>query len=163
MTKSRGIYERHGKHGAPAYGVWNSMKSRCENPNVKTYPDYGGRGITICERWKKFSNFLADMGEPAPGMTLERIDNNKGYYKENCDWATRTKQGRNKRNNVLLTINGETLPLSAWAERSGIKYATIHQRITKGWTPEAAVKTPLVTIRKGIPRGAKIHQFEVIA
>ena len=92
-------------------------------------------------------------------MTLERVDNDKGYSKGNCVWADRTTQGRNKRNNVLLTIDGETHPLSVWAERSGIAYQTVHMRLRKGWTPEAAIKTPLVTVRKGIPRGTKLHAF----
>lgn len=158
MTKSRGIYERHGKHDTRAYGVWSSMKARCLNQNEPAYPNYGGRGITVCHAWLKFSNFLADMGEPALGMTLERKDNSKGYSKENCIWTDRTAQGRNKRNNVILTVDGETLPLSVFAERSGISYQTLHMRIRKGWSHEDAVKTALVRDRVGIKRGASIHR-----
>lgn len=158
MTKSRGIHDMHGGHGTRAYGVWCSMRSRCNNPNSHAYADYGARGITVAANWSRFSGFIADMGHPAPGMTLERTDNDKGYSKENCIWATRAVQSLNKRSNVLLTIDGETLPLSVWAERVGLKYATVHQRLVKGWTPEDAVKTPLVTARKGIPRGEKIHK-----
>lgn len=158
MTKSRGIHDMHGGKHTPAYGVWCSMRSRCNNPNTRAYADYGARGITVDPSWSRFSNFIADMGHPPSGMTLERKDNSKGYSKENCIWATRTTQGRNKRNNVLLTVDGETHPLSVWAERSGIPYKTLHMRIRKGWLPEDAVKIPLITVRKGIPRGDKIHK-----
>jgi hypothetical protein len=159
MTKSKGIYERHGKRHTSAYGVWCSMLDRCTNPNNPAYKNYGQRGIGLSDRWGWFSSFYADMGDPPPGMTLERLDNNKGYSKENCIWADRKAQGRNKRNNVMITLDGETHPLSVWAERTGLKYATVHQRIRKGWTPEAAIKTPLITVRKGIPRGQKLHAF----
>lgn len=149
----------HGCRHTRAYNIWCGMRSRCNNPNSPAYANYGGRGITVDPRWDKFSNFIEDMEHPVNGMTLERLDNDKGYSKANCIWATRTEQGRNKRNNILVTIEGETLPLSAWAERSGIKYATVHRRIVMGWSPEDAVRTPLVTNRKGVPRGAKIYKF----
>jgi hypothetical protein len=159
MTKSRGIYEMHGGRHTRAYEIWCGIRARCQNPNAPAYPNYGGRGITVCERWQRFSNFFADMGEPPKGMTLERIDNDGSYCPKNCVWADRRTQGRNKRNNRLLTIDGETHPISVWAERAGLRYATVHQRIVKGWSPEDAVKLPLITRRKGIPRGAKIHAF----
>lgn len=159
MTKSRGIREHHGMKHTGVYGVWCAMISRCTNSDNPAYKDYGGRGITVSGRWGWFSSFYADMGVRPDGATLERVDNNKGYSKENCVWADRTAQGRNKRNNVLLTIDGETQPLCVWAERSRLRYATVHQRLRKGWTPEAAVKTPLITARKGVPRGAKIHAW----
>ena len=159
MTRSRGIYEMHGGRHTPAYGIWCGIRSRCNNPKSKAYPNYGGRGITVSQDWSKFSQFIADMGEPGPGMTLERIDNDKGYSKGNCVWADRTTQGRNKRNNVLLTIDGETHPLSVWAERSGIPYQTAHARLRLGWPPEAAIKTPLIKNRKGVSRGTKFHAF----
>ncbi len=161
MTKSRGITERHGMAGSPIYAVWNTMKSRCGNPANEAFPQYGGRGIKVCARWEKFSGFYADMGDCPAGMTLERVDNSKGYSKENCIWASRTTQGRNKRSNVVVTIGSETLPLSAWAERSGLSYATIHRRITCGWPPADAITVPLVKKRKGIPRGQRIYDPEI--
>lgn len=162
MTKSRGIHDMHGCRHTRAYGVWCGMRSRCNNPNSPAYADYGGRGITVDPRWNKFSNFIEDMGHPAEGMTLERRDNNNGYSKENCLWADRVTQGRNKRSNVLLTINGETQPLCVFAERSGIAYKTIHQRLKKGWSPEDAVTVPLVTSRAGISNkaGSRLYQGE---
>jgi hypothetical protein len=151
---------KHGKARSRPYNKWMSMLDRCRNPNSPAYKNYGGRGIVVCERWLDFAQFHADMGDPPPGHSLERVDNNRGYDPDNCVWADRRAQGRNKRNNVLITIDGETMPLSAWAERFGIKYTTAHQRIWKyGWSPEDAVKTPLVKERKGIPRGERIHKF----
>jgi len=88
----------HGLWGTPEYWVWHSMKQRCENPHFKQYSDYGGRGITVCARWEEFKNFFSDMGErPAPELTIERIDNEKGYSPDNCKWATKTEQQRNKK------------------------------------------------------------------
>lgn len=162
MVQSRGIHDMHGGRHTRAYGVWCSMRSRCNNSNNPAYEDYGGRGIKVCDRWSRFSAFIADVGHPERGMTIERKDNDKGYSKDNCIWADRTTQGRNKRNNVLLTIDGETHPLSVWAERCGIKYKTVHMRIRKGWSPEDAVKTPLVKERSGIARGKRIHKSVMV-
>ena len=157
MTKSLGIYDMHGGRHTKAYRIWCGIRSRCNNQKSKPYPNYGGRGITVSDDWSKFSRFIADMGEPAPGMTLERLDNDAGYSKDNCVWADRTTQGRNKRNNLLLTIQGETLPLSVWVERTGIPYKTAHARLRLGWPAEEAVNTPIVRVRKGLPRGTKFY------
>lgn len=151
---------RHGMAKTKVYGVWSSMKARCSNPNVKQYEDYGARGITVCDRWLIFDNFLADMGLPPRGMTLERRDNDDGYHPGNCIWASRVSQARNQRSNRLLTVDGEELAMSGWAERYGIKVATIWNRLKLGWPPEDAVKTPIVLNRKGIPRGQRIYTAE---
>lgn len=87
----------HDATNTPEYHTWRSMQDRCRNPNSHAWKWYGGRGITICERWRKFENFLADMGERPPGLTLDRINYNGNYEPGNCRWATWAVQGANKR------------------------------------------------------------------
>lgn len=118
------------------------MRDRCVNPNSTAFKDYGARGITLCERWMEFENFLADMGETPDGMTIERKDNSKGYCKENCIWATMKDQARNKRNNRIIEADGKRLCLAAWAELMRVDPATIYSRIKEGWSEQRAVTTP---------------------
>lgn len=124
------------------YCIWREMNRRCSDPKRECYPDYGGRGIKVCDRWLKFENFLADMGNPPHGMSIDRKDNNKGYYKENCRWATRKEQNNNTRRNHLLTLNGRTQTVAQWSEETGIMGPTIRYRLKKlGWTVERALTT----------------------
>lgn len=144
----RNHYIKHGgarknQPHAPEYVVWSMMKDRCRNPQSKAYPNYGGRGIAVCERWMDFGAFLADMGpRPAPDLTIERIDNDGNYEPENCRWATRKEQMQNVRprsTTVWLTINGERMQLVEAARRFGVKPSTVHWRVRNGRTHEEAV------------------------
>lgn len=134
----------HGFYGTPAYNVWRTMRQRCLNPRSSVYPQYGGRGITVCERWGSFAAFHEDMGEQPPGMTLERIDNSKGYCPSNCRWATRKEQARNRRSNRMITLNGRTMCLYDWADEYGISGRIVCTRFyTRKWSIERALTTPL--------------------
>lgn len=131
-------YTRGG--AASVYTVWQSMWSRCTIPSNKSYPNYGGRGITVDPVWRSFEKFIEDMGDPGEGMQIERKDNDKGYSKENCVWATRQEQGRNKRNNVKLTYQGRTQLMVEWCEELGLNYDTVKRRVQKGWAAEEALQ-----------------------
>jgi hypothetical protein len=122
--RSRELFvERNTKHGharrgnlTQAYHCWVSMHQRCDNPRNRNYANYGGRGITVCERWKTFVNFLADMGEPPPGMSLDRVDNNGNYEKSNCRWTTRIQQNRNQRRGKRKHRRAELADILAYAD-----------------------------------------------
>jgi hypothetical protein len=135
----------HGGCGTPEYGIWQTMKNRCHLPTCVRFKDYGARGIKVCDRWlNSFENFLADMGKrPSPKHMIERRDNNGPYCPENCSWELRQVNMRNKRDNHNLTFQGETLCLSAWAERTGIKAPTIRRRLKRGWSIEQALNPVL--------------------
>lgn len=135
----------HGKSRAPVYAVWRSMMGRCLRPTHPAFADYGGRGITVSEEWQTFEGFYRDMGDQPPGLTLERNDNDGPYLLANCRWATRHEQGRNKRNNHLITANGLTLTMAEWAQRLGVSIQVIAWREAAGWSPERTVSEPART------------------
>ena len=132
---------KHGMNGTPEYNIWQGINQRCSNPSARDFHRYGGRGITVCDRWQKsFSDFFADMGpRPSPDHTIDRIDNDKGYSPENCRWTTWKVQHRNRRDNRLLTFDGRTLCLAAWAEETGIGYQVLYGRLARGYTVEQAL------------------------
>lgn len=138
----------HGMTGTPTFVAWSSMLARCTNRKAKDYPRYGGRGITICERWRSFENFLADMGERPEGMTLDRERQDGNYEPGNCRWATPTQQARNRCTNVLVTHAGITATIAEWAERTGLERKTLQWRIRAGWNTARALSTPSITNRK---------------
>lgn len=140
----------HGMWGTDEYRIWGGMKTRCLNPNATSFEHYGGRGITVCERWHSFENFLADMGpRPTKNHSLDRIDNSKGYIPGNVVWKTRKEQARNKRNNRLLTINGTTRTLADWAEESGLLSPTLSHRAKIG-VPENLLLAPVLSTKEKI-------------
>lgn len=125
------------------YIAWQQIIQRCINPNHKRYKDYGARGITVCKQWMKFENFLKDMGEAPIGYQIDRINNNKGYYKENCHWTNSKTNNRNKRNNHLETYNGKTQCISVWANEFNIHESTLLNRLNRGWSIKKALITPV--------------------
>lgn len=134
----------HGMKGAPIYGVWNSMKNRCSNPKIASFKSYGGRGIKVCERWQKFENFYADMGDrPSDNHSIERRNNNSDYSPENCYWADKATQAKNKRNNRFIEANGERLHLAEWARRLGCNPPAILARLATGMSEVEAVTKPI--------------------
>jgi hypothetical protein len=125
---------KHGLRTHADYDLWRGMKDRCYNPNHSAYEYYGGRGVTVCDRWRhSFENFLADMGpRPSTKHSIDRIDTSGSYSPENCRWATQRQQMRNTRSNHYLTYNGKTLMVSEWAEELGISRNTIAARLHTG-------------------------------
>lgn len=145
---SKGLSERntvHGLRSKPEYSLWLNMKQRCSNPKFPKYENWGGRGITVCERWiDSFENFYNDMGEkPSHCRGLDRIDNNKGYSMENCRWATSKEQNNNKRNNHFVEYNGRRNTLSQWATELGFREGILLHRLTNKWSVEKAFETPI--------------------
>ena len=119
---------------------WRNMKSRCTNPKATGYADYGGRGISVCERWlQSFWNFYEDMGDRPQGTTLDRDDVNGNYEKDNCRWAVLLTQGNNKRDNFWINCAGEQHTLSDWARKRGLLVNTVLYRLKRGWSNEEAL------------------------
>lgn len=139
------------------------MRSRCKNPKAKAWPDYGARGITVCDRWNDFATFVADMGPRPAGYSLERKNNDEGYSPDNCCWADRTTQQRNRRLTVYVIVDGERYKAIELAERIGVKTDTIVDRAARGLSLDN-VLSPLKLVNKvglalgGPASGAKKHQ-----
>lgn len=119
---------------SPTYRIWSGMIDRCENANTPCFVNYGGRGISVCARWREsFKNFLADMGERPAGMSIDRIDNDGNYEPDNCRWASKTEQGRNKRSNRLVEFGGQRLTVPEWAEKLSVPQYRLYGRLYRGW------------------------------
>ena len=133
----------HGLSRHPLRAVYQAMKSRCYSPSDLAYPAYGGRGIYVCDRWlESFANFLADMGERPPGMSLDRIDVNGPYAPENCRWATEEQQHNNMQQTRYLEWNGKRQSLTQWARELDIPPNTIRRRLHVGWPIERVLGEP---------------------
>jgi hypothetical protein len=143
MTSERS--KTHGRKRTRAYRIWIHIKTRCLNPNIPGWHLYGGRGITVCPEWvASFEAFHSHMGDPPTGVhSIDRIENDLGYFPGNCRWATPKQQGRNQRTNVLVEFYGRQVCLSEAAELAGINYGTVYHRIFKhGWSADRALRTP---------------------
>lgn len=150
LTAAR-IVERTRTHGhagsgeaTPEYRTWSSLKKRCLNPKDGSYDNYGGRGITVCGRWRdSFEAFYEDMGpRPSSRHSIERVDVDGNYEPSNCRWATPTEQANNRRSNVVLTIDGESSTVAEWSRKAGVRLDRIYTRLRKGWSHRDAVFGP---------------------
>ncbi|WCS27247.1 hypothetical protein LOK46_10640 [Methylobacterium sp. NMS14P] len=136
----------HASFGATTaeYEAWRKARQRCENPKNPRYASYGGRGIQVCERWRDFAAFFADMGSrPTPAHQLDRKDNDKGYEPGNCRWATPAEQMVNRRNTRFVEVDGKQVPLATLAKEAGLPINTLRFRILKGWDLTRALTAPL--------------------
>lgn len=144
----------HGKKHTPEYACWVTMRQRCSNPRNPVWHHYGGRGITVCERWQhSFENFLADMGQKPKesffgrgrsAYSLDRIDNDGPYAPENCRWATYAMQENNRRYNQTITFQGVTKTRAEWEQHLGYPPELIKQRLKLGWSVERIMTTPRI-------------------
>jgi hypothetical protein len=132
----------HGLTGIPEYWIWAAMKYRCKSPRATHWEHYGGRGISVCERWLKFENFYADMGpRPSSDHSIDRIDNDGNYEPGNCRWATQPEQTRNCSRNAFYEYDGRRLCMTDLSKASGVRLSTLRKRIiVLGWPVEEAVK-----------------------
>lgn len=140
----------HNLSKTPEYRVWKGLRTRIHNSETPAYASYGGRGLTIDPRWdSSFELFLADMGcRPGPEYSIDRIDNNQGYWPDNCKWATKKEQANNRRTSRTIGYEGVSKTLAQWAETLGISYGALQARLDKGWSVEKAFETPVVPGQK---------------
>ena len=126
------------------YSIWCGMRRRCMDPKNPGYFRYGGAGISVCARWLQYKNFLADMGRrPSENHTLDRIDSVGNYAPDNCRWATRLEQGQNRTGAVLLVFGGQSLTITQWACKIGLKRRSLARRLERGWSVEQALSIPV--------------------
>jgi hypothetical protein len=154
-----------GRGQVSIYKIWANIKQRCTNPDNPRYADYGGRGITMCERWLAFAAFYEDVGDRPGNLTLDRIDNNGNYEPNNVRWVSRADNNRNSRRCVMVEINGVEKPINVWCREFGVPYTTFKQRRRNGWSLVKAVSQEPDARRRSIvggndvvaPNGKTIH------
>lgn len=146
--KSIKISTTHGLRRSPLYHIWSHIKDRCFNKNNPRYKDYGGRGITVCDRWLDFKNFHDDMFPTwKRGLSIDRINNDGNYGPGNCRWATNKDQNNNRRDNCILELDGKRMTVTQWAEKLNINRNTLYDRIyISGWSIKRALFTPIKSI-----------------
>jgi len=150
-THGLGVGRRH-----PLSGTWSGLKQRCYNPKAKRFNRYGGRGITVCDRWLNgadgkpgFQCFVEDMGpKPTPQHSIERKDKDGNYEPGNCHWALDIEQARNRRTTVEVDLDGKSVSLAEYCEHKGLPYKIVHQRLSRGWSLEKAETYPVTSSRK---------------
>lgn len=148
--------EYHGLSHTQTYNVWVSMIQRCHNPNDPRFKDYGGRGISVCKRWRNsFSKFNQDMGPRPKGNTLDRKNNEENYKPSNCQWSTPKQQSRNTRRNRRYTVKNITGCMVELCEHFNLPRVTITYRIRRGWSVEKAFNTPIGKYQSGLSSLAK--------
>ena len=155
--------QTHGGSKTRLYGIWNAMKARCYNPHNNRYAIYGGRGITICDEWRDdfeaFSQWAYTHGY-RDDLTIDRIDNDQGYFPENCQWSTAKTQANNKSNNNVLTYMGETHTVAEWAEKYGLDYHTLLNRLrTSKWSYHDALTTPVKESERLLELNGEVHNM----
>lgn len=146
---ARATMTTHGMSGKRIHNIWKGMLERCINTRHNNYEIYGGRGITVCDEWRNsFEDFFewSMSNGYTEELTLDRIDVNRGYFPDNCRWVTQREQCNNTRRNINVEINGEVHTLKQWTEIFGLKYGTIASRVKRGWTPLAALTTPVRSV-----------------
>ena len=140
-----------------AYVAWRNMRRRCENPCDKSFKHYGAKGITVCVEWaNNFDSFVEDMGHPPTGTSLDRIDNEKGYFPGNCRWTTISEQMNNRSDNVRIGHNGLNMTMTQWAKALGVKADTLHKRLLRMPASEALVKSRKRGWKHGTRRGYEV-------
>lgn len=150
--RSSASNSKHGMSESSEYAIWKGIIQRCTNPSTKAYPNYGGRGITICDRWlygeanlSAFECFLSDIGRrPSEKHSVDRINNDGNYDPGNCRWASRKSQARNQRTNRIVEFNGHQVSLAEACERAGVPYKTVWHRLKSGWAIEAALEQGVI-------------------
>lgn len=138
----------NGQSRTPTHAIWKAMRSRCNNPNSRFYAHYGGRGIKLDPSWDSFEQFLADMGTRPEGLSIERIDNDKGYSKENCKWATVVEQMNNRSNTIYVEVFGSKITLSDACRGALMNEGTVRSRLRMGWSIHNALFKPERKMRK---------------
>ncbi len=148
--KRRPANFRHGMKSTVEYETWTRMRGRCRNPRSPDFSDYGGRGIQVSPAWETFEAFYRDMGpRPSTAHSLDRIDVDGNYEPGNCRWATKTEQAINRRNVIMVEIDGQKRCLKEWSTHYGLTYRTVHLRVQRyGWDPVRALTTPFRPLRR---------------